>query len=75
MVRVQFACSAYRQMTSEGGVCRSAWGDEAAGAASHRSTAAISALMYESYVLDRYWLKKVVTMQGEKLIFEPIEPG
>jgi len=31
--------------------------------------------MYESYVLDRYWLKKVVTMQGEKLIFEPIEPG
>jgi hypothetical protein len=47
---------------------------EAAGAASHRSAAAISVRMYESYVLDRYWLKKVVTTQGEKLIFEPIGP-
>jgi hypothetical protein len=47
---------------------------EAAGAASHRSAAEISVLMYESYVLDRYWLKKVVTTQGEKLIFEPIGP-
>jgi hypothetical protein len=45
---------------------------EAAGAASHRSAAAISALMYESYVLKRYWLKKVVSARGEKLIFEPI---
>jgi len=48
---------------------------EAAGAASHRSAAAISALMYESYELDRYWLKKVVTTRGEKLIFEPIRPA
>jgi hypothetical protein len=47
---------------------------EAAGAASHRSAAAISGRMYESYVLERYWLKKVVTARGEKLIFEPIEP-
>jgi hypothetical protein len=47
---------------------------EAAGAASHRSAAEISVLMYESYVLDRYWLKKVVTTQGEKLIFELIGP-
>jgi hypothetical protein len=47
---------------------------EAAGAASHRSAAAISALMYESYVLERYWLKKVVSARGERLIFEPIGP-
>ena len=47
---------------------------EAAGAASHRSAAEISVLMYESFVLDRYWLKKVVTTQGEKLIFDPIGP-
>jgi len=47
---------------------------EAAGAASHRSAAAITALMYESYVLERYWLKKVVSGRGEKLIFEPIGP-
>ena len=49
---------------------------EAAGAASHRSAADISGLMYESYVLERYWLKKVVTAaQGERLIFEPIVPA
>src|SRR5919107_4239241 len=48
---------------------------EAAGAASHRSAAEISVRMYESYVLDRYWLKKVVTERGEKLTFEPIGPG
>src|SRR5688572_1284255 len=47
---------------------------EAAGAASHQSAAEISVRMYESYVLDRYWLKKVVTTQGEKLIFELSEP-
>jgi hypothetical protein len=47
----------------------------AAGAASHRSAAAISALMYESYVLERYWLKKPATAMGERLVFEPIEPG
>src|SRR5918993_4719366 len=46
----------------------------AAGAASHRSAAEISGRMYESYVLERYWLKKVVTERGEKLIFEPIRP-
>jgi hypothetical protein len=49
---------------------------EAAGAASHRSAADISERMYESYVMERYWLKKVVTAaQGEKLIFEPIQPA
>ena len=47
---------------------------EAARAASHRSAADISVLMYESFVLDRYWLKKAVTTRGEKLIFEPIGP-
>jgi hypothetical protein len=46
---------------------------EAASAASHRSAAAISVLMYESYVLERYWLKKVATARGEGLIFEPIQ--
>ena len=45
---------------------------EAAGAASHQSAAEISVLMYESYVLDRYCLKKVVSARGERLIFEPI---
>jgi|SRR5829696_3783403 len=48
---------------------------EAAGAASHQTAAAISARMYESYVLDRYWLKKVVSARGEKHIFEPLQPG
>ena len=41
---------------------------EAAGAASHQSAASITARMYVSYVLDRYWLKRA---EG-KLIFEPI---
>jgi hypothetical protein len=45
---------------------------EAASAASHRSAAGISAQMYESYVLDRYWLKKVVSSRGVRLDFEPI---
>ena len=45
---------------------------KAAGAASHQSAADISARMYESYVLDRYWLRKVVTARGERLVFEPI---
>lgn len=40
----------------------------AAGAASHQSAAEISCRMYVSYVLDRYWLKKV----GEKLAFDRI---
>jgi hypothetical protein len=48
---------------------------EAAGASSHRSAADISVRMYESYVLDRYWLKKVLTAWEERLIFEPIRPG
>jgi hypothetical protein len=48
---------------------------EAAGAASHRSAAEITVRMYESYVLERYWLKQVVSMRGERLIFEPIQPA
>src|SRR5688500_11147677 len=48
---------------------------EAAGAASHQSAADISVLMYESFVLDRYWLKKVVSARGERLIFESIQPA
>jgi hypothetical protein len=48
---------------------------EAADAASHRSAAGISVRMYESYVLDRYWLKKVATARGERLDFEPIGPA
>jgi hypothetical protein len=48
---------------------------EAAGTSSHRSAAAISVRMYESFVLDRYWLKKVVSARGERLIFEPLQPG
>src|SRR5919112_1660852 len=48
---------------------------EAAGTASHRSAAEISVRMYESYVLDRYLLKKVVTERGERLIFESIQPA
>ena len=31
--------------------------------------------MYESYVLERYWLKKVVAVRGETLIFELIQPA
>jgi len=48
---------------------------EAAGAAAHQSAADISVRMYESYELDRYWLKKVVTAWEERLIFEPIRPA
>jgi hypothetical protein len=48
---------------------------EAAGTASHQSAAEISVRMYESYVLDRYWLKKVVRAREERLIFEPIRPA
>jgi hypothetical protein len=48
---------------------------EAAGAASHQSAADISVRMYESYELDRYWLKKVVRAREERLIFEPIRPA
>src|ERR671916_227129 len=48
---------------------------KAAGAASHQSAADISVRMYESYVLDRYWLKRVVTERGDKLVFERIQPA
>jgi hypothetical protein len=48
---------------------------QAAGAAAHQSAAEISVLMYESYELDRYWLKKVVSARGERLIFESIQPA
>jgi hypothetical protein len=41
---------------------------QAADAASHRSAAGVSAQMYLSYSLERYWLKKV----EENLVFEPI---
>src|ERR687895_2787174 len=41
----------------------------AADAASHRSAAGVSAQMYLSFSIDRYWLEKV----GEKLVFEPIQ--
>jgi hypothetical protein len=46
---------------------------EAVGAASHQAAAEISVLMYESYMLERYWLKKVVSARGERLIFESIQ--
>jgi hypothetical protein len=39
---------------------------KAAGASSHRSAAGITALMYLSYRLERYWLKK----DGGHLVFE-----
>jgi hypothetical protein len=48
---------------------------EASGSASHRSAADLSGRMYESFVLERYWLKKVATVRGEGLIFEPIWPA
>jgi hypothetical protein len=47
----------------------------AAGAAAHQSAADLSVRMYESYVLDRYCLKKVVRAREERLIFEPIRPA
>src|SRR5215210_3079927 len=42
---------------------------QAADGASHRSAAGVSAQMYLSYSLERYWIWKV----GEKLVFEPIQ--
>ena len=41
---------------------------QAADAASHRSATGISAQMYLSYALERFWIQKI----GEKLAFEPI---
>ena len=48
---------------------------KAAGADSHQSAADLSVRMYESYVLDRYWLKRVVTERGDRLVFERIQPA
>lgn len=45
---------------------------KAAGGASHLDAAGITAQMYEYYVLDRYWVKRVETARGERLVFEPI---
>ena len=42
---------------------------QAADAASHRSAACVSAQMYLSYALERFWIQK----SGEKLVFEPIQ--
>jgi hypothetical protein len=41
---------------------------KAADAASHRSAAGVSAQLYLSYSLERYWIQKL----GEKLVFESI---
>jgi hypothetical protein len=41
----------------------------AADGAAHRSAAGVSAQMYLSYSLERYWIRKV----GEELVFEPIQ--
>ena len=42
---------------------------QAADAASHRSAAGVSAQMYLSYSLERFWIQK----SGEKFVFEPIQ--
>jgi hypothetical protein len=42
---------------------------QAADAVSHRSAASVSAQMYLSYSLERFWIQK----SGEKLVFEPIQ--
>ena len=42
---------------------------QAADAASHRSAAGVSAQMYLSYSLQRFWIQK----SGEKFVFEPIQ--
>jgi hypothetical protein len=72
----------FKGEANEGGECLSfcLWETrrqamEATGTAPHRSAADISVRMYESFMLERYWLKKVVSARGERLIFEPIEPG
>ena len=74
---------AYEEALNSGGLLREClsfclWEDreqarKAAGASSHKTAASITEQMYESYVLDRYWLKKVVTAREERLIFEPIQ--
>ena len=42
---------------------------QAADAAPHRSAAGVSAQMYLSFSIDRFWLSRL----GEKLVFEPIQ--
>src|SRR5215213_6745989 len=42
---------------------------QAADAPSHRSAAGVSAQMYLSYSLERFWIQRF----GEKLVFEPIQ--
>jgi hypothetical protein len=65
----------FKGHANERGECLSfcLWGTrdqalQAASAASHKSAADITARMYVSYVLDRYWLKKA----GGKLAFERV---
>jgi hypothetical protein len=65
----------FKGHANEGGECLSfcLWetseqAREAASAASHKSAANITARMYLSYVLDRYWLKRA----GGELVFESI---
>ena len=65
----------FKGNANEGGECLSfcLWetdkqAREAASAASHESAANITARMYLSYVLDRYWLKRA----GGELVFESI---
>src|SRR5215204_895250 len=65
----------FKGNANEGGECLSfcLWetreqARQAADGASHRSAAGVSAQMYLSYSLKRYWIRKV----GETLVFEPI---
>ncbi|HKH36965.1 MAG TPA: hypothetical protein VKA82_07335 [Rubrobacter sp.] len=65
----------FKGNANEGGECLSfcLWDTreqarQAADGASHRSAAGVSAQMYLSYSLKRYWIRKV----GETLVFEPI---
>jgi hypothetical protein len=66
----------FKGNANEGGECLSfcLWetreqARQAADGASHRSAAGVSAQMYLSYSLKRYWIRKV----REKLVFEPIQ--
>jgi hypothetical protein len=66
----------FKGNANEGGECLSfcLWetreqARQAADGASHRSAAGVSAQMYLSYSLKRYWIRKV----GETLVFEPIQ--
>jgi hypothetical protein len=66
----------FKGLTNERGECLSfcLWetreqARQAADAASHRSAAGVSAQMYLSYLLERFWIQK----SREKLVFEPIQ--